>query len=634
MNAARGALAGVGATAAATAVGLALWVIAVAWIAHRDPMGAALGYAYVASPPIAERTALAAGEALEVSVALRGRTPCTVGGRDGESAPISGGTLSATVAAPPTVGPHLVEIPITCDGVVRDRFARRVDVAGDGAERIEVLRGHVDAGEIEDELEAVLPELLNQQIRSAMPTIAAQVRERTSGSRVPGWIVSGVELDDDTRIRVRDTSVRLDDRGLRVDMAVDADLQFNILNRPVVRPRRRGDRRIPVRIRDRFRPVTARISIRDWPRVRVDHVTLNSTACARMERQAFRPICEQVTDRVYERVEEELESRLNSQLAAAVAAFDLQSFFSGAMVSWAERVDLAGKVEELLAGADLQLARATQDAAGMHFSVTVDRSWLPHDAPARLSLRDGDAPMDVAIASAAINKVSEVVLDRPFSESMAVFRELADAAGSRATLDAMIDRVRNFADAATGAEGGLNAFLKTAALRWNEDLVVTPWVRVGQDGRPIVAVHNVRPFLTEREAEHAAFAISAELPVSIVEGAQVYELVPVLDEMLRALALEVVSTSDDALDERIRMRLTSLARFAQDQFQRITGESERRPLVDREMVAALTTLIPPFARRFSNGRFVVEVSGLRGDAESQSFQMAADISPSEPSEPE
>ena len=610
----------------ASLIAIAAIVASVFGIAALPSSTRAPGTFQLQTPAVQDELVIRPGGAILLEGAMHRMNGCALRG-DGFEVSLEGDSFSETIDGPHRPGAQLMWFEVECDETTVRRFARRVTVTDQGpAERIEIARAHISAPSLEQELSDRLPPMINSSVETLLTELSAGIEAYTEDLSTPDWLVSRATLTENTSIEVEDAAISLTDEGVWLDLTVDITVEVAIHRRPLMRRGRSERHAFDIRIRDRYEPARARIRLGDWPEVEISDITLESTYCTRYDTRWVERTCERIVDWAYRRVERWLENTVSEEANRYIDGLDLSAFFSDSMVEWASHVDLTDRVQDLLQGADLALARTSQDDTGFSFSLAVDAGWLGETPPAQLNVEDSESAIDVAVSASLLNRVLAATFDRPFVEALEELEGLAVAAGGESQLQTAIRRVESFATG-TGSDEAreIAGMLDAVELRYTDGWTLRPFVHVASSGRPWLGVHDLRPFESTDPDDHLAVSLSAGAEIDLVEMDSYYRLDPDLAELLTHVAIEPVTTADTPLERRVTRRYEALAELFLQQLLRIAGFGEEEPLIDDGFIGGLLAALPPIPTVFDNGQYIVHISGLRGDAVDQSLRLAAEV---------
>ncbi len=578
-------------------------LVALAGIAWLDP-----GYQH---PSAVEFLDPAPGEAVELTlgepITLVGESIRAAGCRleaAGQSIEIGDGAFRCDFESPLTPGQHLLWIDALCEDGPRWRFARRLTVSRDRPPaRAEVLRIHLNTAEFEQQISERLPEELN----AAMPEWIPQLRRRVD------WYPA-FYLGSGTAARVLGARVDLEESGslrLSVDMDVTLDIRWPFGSRVL-----QGPVQIEgvIHIGSDRRPVLV-----GTPRIELQGL------CGSLPR-LVRNYCPNMADLMEELSRPLLAESLNDELGRWARTFDLESEAREMILGWAREAELENEIETFLEGSRLEIDRTSfgGSAGGFVASVFVARSWLGQDSADLGTAEGSEAPIDIWVSTALLNRLLAMVFDRPLPQALSELRGFAKASGSDQQLDAFIARLEALEHSSGSLPEGLQALLKTTDLKYNPEAVFEPQLSITSEGKLAVAVLGVPLFEGGNEPDHVAMALSAETTFSLQAVQGEIKIVADQGRILRYFSMEPTSTNAERLDREILLRYASLQRFFIEQIERY--QTTEVSLIDPEALEETLSPIPQLASRFKFADADVIISHLTGDPENQVLAIGGSIS--------
>jgi hypothetical protein len=433
---------------------------------------------------------------------------------------------------------------------------------GDAARgMVDVAYAHLDGGELRRAVSEELPELLNPILRDELRTVSSRIEEHSSEWSIPGWLVDGVRLAPKSSVIVRGARMDLADGQFSVALDVDVDLHVEVLNRPIIAPKRRGTRTIELRIRDRFRPVRGVFSLEDWPELRVKDVDLRGEYCERFDRDVFLNVCNRIVDEVYERLEEVIARELRDSAAGAMRSLNLEALITDAMRNWAARIELSHVFDSVMEGAKFELLESKQDEAGLHLRLGANADWFDEVAghPVAglnqpLVLEDTGSTLDIAVRLGLVNRLLNELFDRPVDEVIAMLRPAGETYGDVETIDTM----EEFLSVSEGSskegtkEHQFFSLLELASMQVNREARLAPTVWADEQGE--LTLYTGQSALLEGHEDGLQILVSAHESVELVEEEGFYHLSGLGDDVARTFALEPRRTNDSDRAKRAENR--------------------------------------------------------------------------------
>lgn len=528
---------------------------------------------------------------LSVQVTADGIDDCELRS-EGDRVSLSNGRTNAILGVGPVDHRRLAWFETVCAGQVDARAARVVQPAerGDGArsDEAEVVRLRIERPALQDEVERVLPALLQEQLQGWLD----QKRRR------PPRLVR-IDVAD---VQVHRVSATLDGARVRLDVDLEVAIEggLRVWGTP------------SLSFRDRFPTATATVDLRRWPRVRVDGVRLDGRACDQLEGTAARG-CTAVTRWLYGALAARLEEELARELSRRAGEVDFEALLGEGLVRWARAVHLFERAETLAEEAGLRVSNAGVAPDGSYeVALSASRDWLGPGGADGLTVADTSAPVDLAVSTSALNRLSEELFRRPIGDVLGHLDDVARAAGWKDQLDAAATRL-----GPGGAGGELQSLLDLVGVELDPEAVVLPQVRVDGTGTPTVWFADARLLRSVGGTE--ALSLSAE--ARLVEGRDDRGLVlrPDPEHLLTHVAVEAVAADPARRGSRTSLRLRAVSDFAQEQLERTRGAIDEEPLIGEDAVDAFLRAVPSVPTRLRAGRISIEATSVGGDEEGQSL---------------
>jgi hypothetical protein len=520
-------------------VGVAALLLAGGAVVLLDPGFGGRHWVAVDQPP-AEPLSASAGEEVDLAGRAARSDDCLVGSA-GQDAAIVNDRFGGAFIVEEGASEQIVWLDVTCDGVVRERFAREVVAPpGRGSDRADVARVHLDTERLQDAISARLPGMVNPILQSWVDEqIHAQVLK-------PG-----------ATIEVRSGRIQLEEDRLSVQITVDLDLHLT-------------DWGGLVHLKSRGLEFAGTVVLHDSGRISVRNVGLQGSLC-----DAYRemgvvglftgPACHFLQWSFQPDVEEAIEDALSGKAETWRQSIDRRKLVGGAIVEWAERMNIGARLAHRLEGAEFDVRRGESGARGaLSFTVVANREWLDREPGAeQLEMEDTAAPVDVAISAALVNKMLDIVFDRPVSRVVTDLDALGRALGFEVAADSVVRQLEALEDGDAQHEpGSLGSFLDAVYIAYDADGVLQPRLQIRGDDELSVYTAHSRILETTLLGEELAIGLSAEGRVTVRTAGDRTTLKIDRSWLFDHLTLEPVPDAGASVAEETRVRYAELARLA------------------------------------------------------------------------
>lgn len=368
---------------------------------------------------------------------------CTVQALDGGAIDVLG--------APSRAGWQRVVRRFVCEEGGAPFFIARAVRAIDGPTRVRapIAEAHIDGRAFEQTMERALPPLIQRALTPEIERAGRTLQQVSRGWKIPPQILEEVRVGEATRVRVEQVRVRLDDRGVRVRLSLDASVVLEMHQRPVFRPGKRGTRVIPVHIHERFSTVEANFVLGDWPGATLESLRVTRDGCTVSDVPvvsrfvSLDRLCNDLLRDFQPRMESELRRYLRSYLQTLGASVDVDALVRERLTASVEGWGLPERAQRWWRDAAIGVGEVTQDASGLRVRLVSNAAWATYAPVAGFDVPNTDADVDVGVSAVAVQSLITAMVEQPFDVLWDAAQSL-DAPALRAPLarmQSMMDRV-------------------------------------------------------------------------------------------------------------------------------------------------------------------------------------------------